>query len=58
VVRVIVLVVQANKTVLGSAVNCAVLALLDAGVAMGDDDDRVLAGSRRGGGPIYSFIKE
>ena len=37
--------VQANKTVLGSAVNCAVLALLDAGVAMGDDDDRVLAGS-------------
>ena len=56
----IVLVVQASKTVLGSAVNCAVLALLDAGVAMGDDDDDdgVLAGSRRGGWPIYSFIKE
>ena len=58
VIRVIVLVVQASKTVLGSAVNCAVLALLDAGVAMGDDDDGVLAGSRRGGGPIYSFTKE
>jgi hypothetical protein len=60
VIRVIVLVVQANGTVLCSAVNCAVLALLDAGVAMGDDDDDdgVLAGSRRGGWPIYSFIKE
>jgi ribonuclease PH len=58
VIQVIVLVVQANGTVLGSAVNCAVLALLDAGVAMGGGthDDGVLAGSRRGGGPIYSFI--
>jgi hypothetical protein len=35
VIQVIVLVVQANGTVLGSAVNCAVLALMDAGVAMG-----------------------